>query len=269
VTLALTFDQTTSMTSAMQRGRAGRHRPETRASGRPRNRGAAGAERTEGNLADRLFESVKRQIVEYRLEPETILSEATLASEHGVSRAPAREALKRLCEIGFARAVPRVGYIVTSLSVRDFDEIFALRLALEPMATELAVPRATDEDLDRLERLARSVYELPKLPLAEQGAAISQLNASFHREVARIAGNSRLERTIAGLIDDLERVMHMLAYSETAASVLDEHSELVAVMRAAEPQPAGELMREQLEHDYEVMRALVTRSDHRAVIRRG
>lgn len=214
----------------------------------------------ERSLSDALFEAIKREIVEDRLRPETILTEAALATEYKVSRAPAREALQRLAAIGFVRAVPRVGYIVSSLSVRDFDEIFALRLAVEPLATELAVARLTPPDVDRLRSLAQAVYEVHKRPRAEQGALLAQLNANFHREIARISGNRRLERTIAGLLDELERVMHMLAYSERALAVLHQHPTLIETMSAGDAKAAGRLMRAQLEHDYLVMRDLAARA---------
>lgn len=219
----------------------------------------------EQSLADGVFETIKRQIVEYRLRPETILSEATLAAEHAVSRAPAREALQRLAAIGFVRAVPRVGYIVTRLSVRDFDEIFAMRLVLEPLATELAVPRMTPGDHDRLGALARAVLDVPKRPHEEQGTLLAQLNTMFHREIAHIAGNQRMERTITGLLDELERLMHMLAYSKVVVSTLDEHPTLIATMSAGDAQAAGQLMREQLQHDYTVMRDLAAGAPDSAI----
>jgi DNA-binding GntR family transcriptional regulator len=217
------------------------------------------------SLADTVFETIKRQIVEYRLLPETILSEATLAAAHDVSRAPAREALQRLEVIGFVRAVPRVGYIVARLSVRDFDEIFAMRLALEPLATEFAVVRMRPGDLDRLGALARAVLDVPKHPHDEQGTLLVQLNTTFHREIARIAGNQRMERTITGLLDELERLMHMLAYSKVVVSTLDEHPALIAIMSAGDAQAAGRLMREQLQHDYTVMRDLAAGAPDSAI----
>lgn len=167
------------------------------------------------------------------------------------------EALQRLCSSGFIRAVPRVGYIVTSVSLRDFDEIFAVRLVLEPLATELAVPRLSSAALSRLRELASAVLETPTHPPADLGTLFAQLNAAFHREIARIADNRRLERTIAALIDELERVMHMLAYADTLRSVLPEHSQLVDMMESGDAAAAARLMREQLLHDCEVMRDLM------------
>jgi DNA-binding GntR family transcriptional regulator len=208
------------------------------------------------SLADQLFETIKREIVENRLPADAILAEATIASQHGVSRAPAREALKRLATLGFVRAVPRLGYIVTSVSIQDFDEIIALRLVLEPVAVELAVPRMAEADFERLETLARRVLEVPEEPRESHGALYAQLNAAFHREIARIAGNRRLEQVISGLIDELERLMHTLAYSGNVDFVLDQHLVLIELMRTGDATAAAQLMREQLRRDYEVMRGL-------------
>jgi DNA-binding GntR family transcriptional regulator len=207
-------------------------------------------------LAERVFDSVKRDIVEFRLPPDTILGEANLAAQHSVSRAPAREALKRLSTLGFVRAVPRVGYIVTGISVRDFDEIFGLRLAVEPVAVRLAVPRMTAADVEQLQAHADGVRDLANLPEAERGAAMSRVNAAFHREIAHIAGNSRLEGVIAGLLDELERLVHMLAYSPAQELVIDQHPLLLETMESGDPDASADLMQRQLARDYEVMRGL-------------
>jgi DNA-binding GntR family transcriptional regulator len=229
---------------------------------------AAERSRGEGNLAARVFETVKRDIVENRLQADEILAEGTLAERFEVSRAPAREALQRLAQLGFVRAVPRVGYIVTSVRVRDFDEIFQMRFALEPLATELATERLDDAACARLERLAAEVADVLDAPPAERASLLVQVNSAFHRAVAAASGNARLEQTISSLIDDLERVMHMLAGDPSLHTVSDEHPELVRTMKAGDPAAAGALMREQLRNDYEVMRDLAVRGEA-GVLRRA
>jgi DNA-binding GntR family transcriptional regulator len=213
--------------------------------------------RTDGTLADALYQSLKRAIIENRLEPGTILSEQTTAARHSVSRAPAREALKKLAGTGLVTARHRVGYLVTNVSVADMEEIFAMRLQLEPLATELAVPRLTGDDIQTLETLASQVHGVADAPVKDHGRLYSSLNADFHREIARIAGNRRLERTINALIDELERVMVLLAYSSTIDQLLDEHFQLLKVMREGNTVTAAEVMRQQLTHDFELMRPLV------------
>jgi DNA-binding GntR family transcriptional regulator len=211
------------------------------------------------SLSERVFRAVKREIVENRLEPDAIVAEVALASRFDVSRAPAREALQRLAEIGLVRAVPRVGYIVTSVSVSDFDEIFQLRLTLEPLAVELATARMSPAEALRLEAHAAEVARLVDRPLGERAAALAEHNAEFHRELARISGNRRLERSIGSLLDELERVMHMLAYDPSLPTVVDEHALLVRTMRGGDAGAARELMRVQLLHDYDVMREVAIR----------
>ena len=239
------------MRSQAHRSRAGA------VAGTPASKRKGRRMRADGTLADALYQSLKRAIIENRLEPGTILSEQTIADRNSVSRAPAREALQRLTVNGFVTTRHRVGYLVTNVSVADMDEIFAMRLALEPLATELAVPRLTDPDLEILEELAGQVSRVAEAPIKDHGTLYTSLNADFHREIARIAGNRRLERIINTLIDELERVMLMLAYSSTIEQLLDQHFELLKVMRDGNPMAAAEVMRQQLARDFELMRTLV------------
>ena len=140
------------------------------------------------------------------------------------------------------------------------DEIFAMRLKLEPMATELAVPRMTRADLEILDMLASEVPHVAETPIKGHGNLYTSLNANFHREIARIAGNRRLEKTIHTLIDELVRVMLLLAYSSTIDQLLDQHSELLRVMRSGDAGAAAAVMYEQLSRDFELMRPLVLRT---------
>jgi DNA-binding GntR family transcriptional regulator len=225
---------------------------------------------TDHTLAETVFEQLKREIVENRLEADTLLTELDVAARFSVSRAPAREALKRLAALGFVRPRARVGYLVTNVSVADLDEIFAMRIQLEPMATQLAVGKMTDADAAILERLAAGVLHIDEaVDDRDRGLRVSRLNADFHREIARISGNRHLEQVVMRLVDELERVMHMLAYSEGVGSVLDEHSQLLAVMRSGDAEGAGDLMRDQLQHDYSIMRSLVVNTSPSITLRRA
>ena len=223
-----------------------------------RRRGPA----TGRTLAETVFERLKREIVDNRLEPDSVLTELSVAASYSVSRAPAREALKRLAALGFVRPRARVGYMIANVSVADFDEVFAMRIALEPVATELAVAKMTDLDAAALQRLAEGVLNLDRGEnhSNDRGRLVSKLNADFHREIARIGGNRRLEQAVGRLLDELERVMHMLAYSATVGELLEEHSDLLRVMRSGDAAAARDLMREQLMHDYNVMRRLVVQA---------
>jgi DNA-binding GntR family transcriptional regulator len=215
-------------------------------------------------LADRVFDEVKREIIECRLEPETLIAEASLAARYSVSKGPVREALKRLAQMGLVRSLPRVGYIVSSVNLGDIDEIFSIRIALEPLAVELATPRLIPPELDELERLA--AVPLLEQPDEERGAVLRRSNSEFHRLLATASGNVRLARTVAALLDELERVMHMLAREAGLADLANEHISLVRLLRTGDAAASAELMARQLQADHAVVRRMATGTEPSRVI---
>ena len=204
-------------------------------------------------LAQHVFEELKSDIVECRLMPEQIVAETPLAERFQVSKGPVREALKRLEQVGYLRAVPRVGYVINGVKVSDIDDIFVMRLALEPVAVKLAMERMSDADLERLDQLAAGEPAARREPPARRGSTLARANSDFHAEIARLSGNVRLERTVRSLIEELERVIHMLAMR--LEGIADEHPELVDAMRTGDGDRAADTMARHLRYDHTTMRA--------------
>lgn len=204
-------------------------------------------------LAQSVFEELKRDIVECRLLPDDVIAEGSLSERFAVSKGPVREALKRLEQIGFVRALPRVGYVINGVKVNDIDDIFAMRIALEPVAVRLAMSELADEELDRLDKLAAAEPAAHSEPAATRGGRLARANSDFHVEIARLSGNTRLQRTISSLLEELERVTYLLATN--LEHMRDEHPELVQAMRSGDADLAANTMREHLIYDHSTMRA--------------
>jgi DNA-binding GntR family transcriptional regulator len=208
--------------------------------------------------SDRVFEELKREIIELRLPPDEIVVEGSLAAHFGLSKAPIREALKRLEQVRLVRSLPRVGYVVSSVNLGDIDDIFAMRLALEPLAACLATERMSDDELDELEVTARVPLSLDEEGDA-RGPVLARANTEFHQAVAQASGNERLGRTVGALVDDLERVMNMLAYvPDVFDRVAHQHVTLVGVMRSRDTEGSAATMHSQLEYDQAALRAAAT-----------
>jgi DNA-binding GntR family transcriptional regulator len=221
-------------------------------------------------LSEQVYEGLKQEIIECRLEPGAVIAEASIARRYGVSKGPVREALKRLVHLGLVRSVPRVGHIVTSVNLADIDEIYLMRMALEPVATELATPRLTEDQLDELERIARILPETSDQSPETRGKTCARANDDFHRAIAHASGVRRLEATIGRLLEELERVLYLLAYDPALERVIDQHGLLVDTLRTRKKEKAGALMRSQLETDYEVVRGVALSSQGaRSVALRG
>ena len=85
-------------------------------------------------LADRLFMA----IVSGELQPGERLGEVRLARPLGVCQSTLREALQELEYRGLLTKKENRGTFVTSLTVELVEEIYAVRLELEPLAAALA-----------------------------------------------------------------------------------------------------------------------------------
>jgi len=88
---------------------------------------------------------LRQEILRGELAPGDLLAESAVAVRLGVSRVPVREALFALEREGLVVFGPTGRAFVRELTSADFEELFALRLTLEPMAARLAAPRVRVE----------------------------------------------------------------------------------------------------------------------------
>src|SRR6476659_4756690 len=110
--------------------------------------------------ADDIALVIEEAIVSGELEPGTVLRQEQLSEQFGVSRTPIREALRRLAALGLVSFVPNRGVRVHTLSRDELREAFLVRAELESLATELAVPRMTEEDIAALDAAEKRFAEL-------------------------------------------------------------------------------------------------------------
>ena len=87
-----------------------------------------------GNIA---YQKIKAAILNEMYEPNQILNERKLAEEFQISRTPVREALKILEGEGWVKIIPWKGAIVNQITQKEIDEIFQIRLIIEPAIIEL------------------------------------------------------------------------------------------------------------------------------------
>jgi DNA-binding GntR family transcriptional regulator len=99
-------------------------------------------------------------IVSGEISPGTVLRQEQLSQRFEVSRTPIREALRRLAATGLVSFVPNRGVRVRTISRQELREAFLVRAELEALATELATPRMTDNDLAALEEAEARFAEL-------------------------------------------------------------------------------------------------------------
>lgn len=147
-----------------------------------------------------LVELVERQLLqaifEGRLPPGSRIVEAELSRQMGVSRAPLREAARRLESQGVIVSTPRKGFTVRTFSPKEIQDLFQVRLGLEVMAARLACEVATDAQLAALKAYADDMLErAPTLSNIERVT----MDLGMHTAISRLSGNEYLQRIFANM----------------------------------------------------------------------
>jgi DNA-binding GntR family transcriptional regulator len=157
--------------------------------------------------ADEIALVLEDEIVSGAIEPGVVLRQEQLSERFGVSRTPIREALRRLAALGLVSFVPNRGVRVRTLSREELREAFLVRAELESLATELATPRMTADDLRRLDEaeLRFGVLTLELRAKAQAGVEDNALaiewmkaNYAFHDVIYSCAGAPYVERVAKG-----------------------------------------------------------------------
>ena len=151
------------------------------------------------SLTERVYRSIKEDILAARLGPEPIV-EVALAKEYGVSKTPVREALRQLTHEGLVIVLPRKGYLVRPMGVSDIVEVMDLRAIVEP---PLAAAAARNRSLADVERIGRLLERATPTPPSLDEVSLS---LQTHELIADMAGNGRAATLVRSLLDETARI---------------------------------------------------------------
>ena len=152
------------------------------------------------DLVARIEEELRRAIVSGRLGPGARVVEVDIARQLGVSRAPVREAARRLESLGLLVSKPGHGFAVRTFSASDVEDLFPVRIQLERTSIELACARATDAQLANFPRMVEAmVAQADSLP----PTVLIARDLAFHVAIAEASGNRYLHRLVSNLQAEL------------------------------------------------------------------
>lgn len=185
------------------------------------------------SAAERAYSVIRGQILNGSHVPGTMLGEAALATEIGVSRTPVRVALARLQDEGWIHIYPKRGAIVQGIDERTVAELADARFVLETTAVE----RASEPMRQRLAEKLGDLITQHRAAFAEGDVArFIELTLEFHRGFVE-AGDNRVMLEMYSLLSDRHRFTlfmnsrHLLDRSD---DLIAEHEALVAHLRAGD-----------------------------------
>jgi len=109
-------------------------------------------DRVAAPLREQVITALRAAILDFQLRPGQRLVERELIEQLGVSRTTVREALRELTSEGLVTVVPQRGAVVSAPSLAEAEDMYDIRAVLESVLVERFVERATDAQLDRLDR---------------------------------------------------------------------------------------------------------------------
>ena len=193
--------------------------------------------------AERTLHALRELILGGEISPGARLGEVELAERLGVSRTPVREALSRLAAEGIVDIQPNRGARVATWTVAELEGVFDLRSVLEPQLTAHAVPNATPDDVDELAHLAGRMPEVATPAPGQDLAALVPLTRASHARLAALAAHPTLATARAAAIHPPIVRRNFLTYDEASLRrSLAHHSEIVAALRAGDPEWARAVM---------------------------
>ena len=201
------------------------------------------------SLTDAVVEAVRVGVQQRELVPDEVYSVYQLADLLGVSRSPVREAMLRLAELGLVEISRNRGFRVVLPTAHDVEEIFEIRLALEPAAAARAADRGCPDLDDHLTTMAAAAARGDE-------PAFWAADRALHRAVLVAAGNRRA----AAVVEQLRATTALLGPPTTATGrslteIHVEHEPIVVAVLAGDATAAEAAMRHHLEHTCHLLTA--------------
>ncbi|MFI7609932.1 GntR family transcriptional regulator [Nonomuraea terrae] len=192
--------------------------------------------------SDFAYEALRNRILSHEYGPGTVLNQAMLARDLGISTTPLREALRRLKSEGLVELDAHRDARVTDLSAEEARDLLEMRRALDPLAASLAAERRATADIAAM----RAAFAELK-PLSDQPEVVDLVaHRRFHRAIYVASHNELLIGTLDGLWDKADRYRRVgleekrdqARRDETAA----EHQALLDAVVAGAAAVAAEIM---------------------------
>jgi DNA-binding GntR family transcriptional regulator len=200
----------------------------------------AGARKTR-DMTWTVYSSLRDSILNGALAPGQSLSQVQLASQLGVSRGPLREAVRMLQREGLVEAELNRRGRVSSFSIDDLEQLYAMRIVHESLALRINVPRFSKRDIDTLRGCIKKMEGLAGHDLKQWQAT----DREFHFTLVAHSGD-RLMRTIRELYDHADRYrgLYIKGVPRALTIAADEHKKILDACVAGDSAlAAGQLAR--------------------------
>lgn len=174
-------------------------------------------------LNTQAYDLIKEKILSNEILPGARLVDSQLAEEFGISRTPARDAVRKLAEEGLIITQPgKKGYFVYKPSMQDIDEIYELRQILDLAAAEKLITDILPKEPSSIE-LLKKCYPSPNCDTTE----FLEYDGIFHQTMVEMCNNSRMMETYRQLGTYLHAFRSKTSKDASRKEKADAHHRLI------------------------------------------
>lgn len=199
-------------------------------------------------LRGKVFEQLRKDILQGKYEENEELREVAIAKEYGVSRTPVREAFRQLELEGLIMIIPNKGAYVQGITEKDVRDIYLIRSKLEALCIREAMEHLTSDKMDELEEnIMLSNFHAKK----QHGNQLSRLDKGFHEILYEASESKILQHMLKDLHEYVSEVgKKNLSNEDRVIKSNEEHTKIFQAIKLKDKNAAERLMTEHINNAY-------------------
>ncbi len=207
--------------------------------------------------SDWVYERLKHAIVSGELTPGARLVAAELAQRWALSPTPLREAFQRLEGVGLVELSSQRGARVASTSVAEAEEIYELRLLLEPWALRRSLEQSDDAHRAEVAAAHKRLLDLLIPVPSSDDRLLLEAHRAFHLALLARCPSLWLRRLTGLLADHSQRYLLLNArYSQRGSESMAEHERLLEATLTGDVEQAARVLVAHLQRSLGTVRAV-------------
>lgn len=178
------------------------------------------------SLKEKVYEILKEMIIFGKLKYSERIEEDALATSLEVSRTPVREAINKLEQEGWINIIPRRGMFVSNVSLKEINDIFQVRLNLEPIILQMGFSNIPLNECQRLKREFESF--LDKELTKDEAKTLDELDNTLHLLILKSCNNNFIEKMMENVYEHNMRLRNQSVQSNDRRNeATKEHINLI------------------------------------------
>ena len=184
-----------------------------------------------------IYLEIRRQIIEHEVKPGQKLNQRKLAEAFGTSSTPVIKALHRLSSEGLVDNIPNRGFIVHSSNVKELEDLYELREALEVTA----VADLTELDPEEINRIADELQSLLDNMDLDDQVQYRKMDVAFHNLIISSSSNEMLKS-----INETHQILnrtYLPGLLRDPKTTITEHEKIIDALRTRDKETLMQAMR--------------------------